>query len=152
MTAPAAVPTFTVHTLDRDFVWRVVVNRPDGTVTDAAVVRWLIDLVRPNAARERLARGLNGQVSRQPGRTWGWQPVRGTYRAELLHNGRVVGEVDWVASVRAKADRMTAMIDALNEERGRDDLCPEPAPRRPRHVEPIPGDFDFSTGKEIVAA
>ena len=148
MTAPA----FRVHSHDRDAVWRIVLDRGDGTVTDVALVRWLVELHHPNLARARFERALNGEVARQPGRTWGWQPERGTYRATLLHNGAAVGEVDWVASVRGKADRMTAICWALNEDCGRADPFPEPKPPlRRRDWDYQAGDHDHSTGKDVAA-
>ena len=149
MTPPAAIPTFRVHTVDRDAIWRIVLERPDGTVTDVALVRWLIELHHPNLTRDRIARGLNGQVGRQPGRTWGWRPQVGTYRADILHNGATVGEIDWVSTIRDKPTRMTAIADALNQNCGRADPFPEPQPPRPRCVEPVMGDFNFATGEEI---
>lgn len=152
MTAMAATPThtFRVHAVDRDVVWRIVVVRADGTVTDVAFVRWTIDLHYPSLARDRIARGLDGRVDRQPGRTWGWRPVAGTHRAELLHNGVVVGEIDWVGAVRGKSDRMIQIVDAMNEPRGHDDPHPEPRPPV-RHPDYIPGGHDFRTGKDVAA-
>lgn len=148
MTAPA----FRVHSHDRDAVWRIVLDRGDGTVTDVALVRWLIELNRPSLARARFERGLNGEVGRQRARTWGWQPVAGTYRAELLHNGLVVGEVDWVATIRAKADRMTSVMDALNQDCGHRDPFPEPRPPLSRRDwDYVAGDHDHRTGKDIAA-
>ncbi len=147
-----ATPTFRVHTVDRDAVWRIVVDRGDGTVTDVALVRWLVELHHPNLARARFGRGLNGEVGRQPARTWGWRPEPGTYRAALLHNGVTVGEVDWVASVRGKADRMTAIMDALAEDCGHADPFPEPRPPlRRRDWDYEPGDHDHRTGKDVAA-
>lgn len=63
-----AAPSFRVHTVDRDAVWRIVVDRGDGTITDVALVRWLMELHHPNLARARFERGLNGEVGRQPAR------------------------------------------------------------------------------------
>lgn len=148
----AATPSFRVHTVDRDAVWRVVVEHVDSSVTDVAVVRWLVELHHPSLTRARIARGLNGAVGRQPARTWGWQPVKGTHRAELLHNGLTVGEIDWCGTVRGKADRMTAIVDAMNQDCGQADPFPEPKPPlQRRDWDYIPGDHDHRTGKDVAA-
>jgi len=142
-------PTFTVHTLDRDVTWRVSCVNEDGSTVDAATVRWLVELGHPNLARARFEDGLN-HPSPVPYRTWGWQPVKGTYRAELLHNGSAVAEIDWSPHIRGKAALTTGIVDACNQPRGAADPFPEPKPPASRWAL-VRGDHDHSTGKDVAA-
>lgn len=137
---------FKVRTTGDRFTWRVLYGE-DDELREMAEVCWLITLARPELARERMERNLNaGQ--RAPRRTWSASP-RSEFDWVLRHNGREVAGVTWDGSVKRVPEWMVRIVAGLNEDRGHRDPFPEPQPPRPRHVEPVMGDFNFATGEEI---